>query len=50
MGRELSRVATQIAYGHLYFAVSGEPVGFIIRRFGAEQVSLATVLHQPTAF
>ena len=51
MGRaSLSRGTTQIDLRHLVFAVSGEPVGFLIRRSRAEQVCFAAALHQPAAF
>ena len=51
MGRASpSRGTTQIDLRHLVFAVSGEPVGFLIRRSRAEQVCFAAALHQPAAF
>ena len=42
MGRaSLSRGTTQIDLRPLVFAVSGEPVGFLIRRSRAEQICFA---------
>ena len=45
-----SRGTTQIDLRRLVFAVSGEPVGFLIRRSRAEQLCFAAASHHPAAF
>ncbi len=50
MGRaSLSRGTTQIDLRPLVFAVSGEPVGFLIRRSRAEQICFAAASHHTAA-
>lgn len=48
-GELLSRGTTQIDLRPLVFAVSGEPVGFLIRRSRAEQICFAAASHHTAA-
>lgn len=48
-GELLSRGTTQIDLRPLVFAVSGEPVGFLIHRSRAEQICFAAASHHTAA-